>query len=83
MSLFLTIGRLVAEGGEVSVDSEGIVTHMTMVDVTDVPHVREGDEVIIFGNDITVIELANKINTIAYEILTSVSERVKRVFYQL
>jgi alanine racemase len=56
---------------------------MTMVDITDVPHVEEGDEVIIFGNDLTMIELANKIGTIAYEILTSVSERVKRVFYQL
>ncbi|PWK26755.1 alanine racemase [Arcicella aurantiaca] len=56
---------------------------MTMVDVTDVPHVQEGDEVIIFGNDLTMIELANKIGTIAYEILTSVSQRVKRVFYQM
>jgi Alr-MurF fusion protein len=56
---------------------------MTMVDITDVPHVEEGDEVIIFGNGLTMIELANKIGTIAYEILTSVSERVKRVFYQL
>jgi alanine racemase len=56
---------------------------MTMVDVTDVPHVEEGDEVIIFSNDLTMIELANKIGTIAYEILTSVSQRVKRVFYQL
>lgn len=56
---------------------------MTMVDITDVPHVEEGDEVIIFGNDLTMIELSNKIGTIAYEILTSVSERVKRVFYQL
>ncbi len=56
---------------------------MTMVDVTDVPHVQEGDEVIIFGNDLTMIELASKIGTIAYEILTSVSQRVKRVFYQM
>jgi Alr-MurF fusion protein len=56
---------------------------MTMVDITDVPHVEEGDEVIIFGNGLTMIELAHKIGTIAYEILTSVSERVKRVFYQL
>lgn len=56
---------------------------MTMVDVTDVPHVQEGDEVIIFGKDLTMIELANKIGTIAYEILTSVSQRVKRVFYQM
>lgn len=56
---------------------------MTMVDISDVPHVQEGDEVMIFGNDLTMIELADKIGTIAYEILTSVSQRVKRVFYQL
>ena len=56
---------------------------MTMVDITDIPHVEEGDEVIVFGNGLTMIELANKIGTIAYEIITSVSERVKRVFYQL
>ena len=56
---------------------------MTMVDITEVPHVEEGDEVIIFGNGLTMVELASKIGTIAYEILTSVSERVKRVFYQL
>ena len=45
--------------------------------------IKKGDEVIIFGNDLKIMELAIKINTIAYEILTSVSERVKRVFYQL
>jgi alanine racemase len=56
---------------------------MTMVDVTDVPHVEESDEVIVFGNDLTIMDLAKKINTIPYEILTSVSERVKRIFYQL
>jgi alanine racemase len=56
---------------------------MTMVDITDAQHVEEGDEVIIFGNELTMVELANKIGTIAYEILTGVSERVKRIFYQL
>ena len=57
---------------------------MTIVDITDVlQHVEEGDEVIIFGNGLTMIELASKVGTIPYEILTSVSERVKRVFYQL
>jgi len=60
-----------------------ICMDMTMVDITDVPNVQEGDQAIIFGNYLTMIELANKINTIPYEILTSVSERVKRVFYQL
>jgi Alr-MurF fusion protein len=56
---------------------------MTMIDITDLSHVQEGDEVIIFNKDLTIMELSKKINTIPYEVLTSVSERVKRVFYQL
>jgi alanine racemase len=53
---------------------------MCMINVT---HAKasEGDEVIIFGDNPSVSELAAKIGTISYEILTSVGERVKRVFY--
>lgn len=54
---------------------------MTMVDTTDVP-VQEGDEVIIFGQDLPITHLADQIGTIPYEILTGISERVKRVFYK-
>jgi alanine racemase len=54
---------------------------MTMVDVTGVA-VQEGDEVIVFGKDLSIIRLADQINTIPYEILTGISERVKRVFYK-
>ncbi len=53
---------------------------MTMVDVSDIP-AEVGDEVIIFGKDPTIQELANAIGTIPYEILTNVSERVKRVYH--
>lgn len=53
---------------------------MTMVDVTNIP-VEAGDEVIVFGNELSIIEMAKRINTIPYEILTNVSERVKRIFY--
>ena len=42
---------------------------LCMVDVTDIK-AKEGDEVIIFGKDIPVTELASTINTIPYEILT-------------
>jgi alanine racemase len=52
---------------------------MTMVDVTGMD-VQEGDEVIIFGNGLPIQEVAAKIRTIPYELLTSVSQRVKRVF---
>lgn len=54
---------------------------MTMVDTTGVP-VQAGDEVIIFGQDLPITHLADQIGTIPYEILTGISERVKRVFYK-
>ena len=54
---------------------------MTMVDVTEAV-CEEGDEVIIFGKDLSITELATSIGTIPYELLTGVSERVKRVFYK-
>lgn len=54
---------------------------MTMLDVTDAD-CDEGDEVILFGDYPTIRDLAAWTNTIPYEILTSVSERVRRVFYR-
>ncbi len=54
---------------------------MTMIDVSEVD-CEEGDEVIIFGKEPSIKDLASKIGTIPYEILTNVSERVKRVFYK-
>ncbi len=54
---------------------------MTMVDVTGIP-AREGDQAVIFGKAPTIEELARLSYTIPYEILTSVSQRVKRVYYQ-
>lgn len=54
---------------------------MTMVDVTDIQDVSEGDEVIIFGSELPVQHVARWINTIPYEIMTSVSQRVKRVYF--
>ncbi|MDR0422806.1 MAG: bifunctional UDP-N-acetylmuramoyl-tripeptide:D-alanyl-D-alanine ligase/alanine racemase [Proteiniphilum sp.] len=52
---------------------------LCMVDVTGI-EVEEGDTVILFGEGLSVIELAESIGTIPYEILTSVSPRVKRVY---
>lgn len=51
---------------------------MTMVDVTGID-VKEGDMAIIFGADLPIEEVAARINTIPYEILTSTSARIKRV----
>lgn len=52
---------------------------MCMVDITDIA-AEEGDEVIIFSKDLPISVLAEQIGTIPYEILTSIGERVKRVF---
>lgn len=58
-----------------------ICMDVTMIDVTGID-CAEGDSVEIFGNHIRVEELAEKLGTIPYEILTSVSSRVKRIYYR-
>ncbi|RTY85699.1 bifunctional UDP-N-acetylmuramoyl-tripeptide:D-alanyl-D-alanine ligase/alanine racemase [Flavobacterium sp. RSP15] len=58
-----------------------ICMDMLMVDVTGV-ECKEGDSILIFGENPTVSFIAQKLNTIPYEILTSISQRVKRVFYR-
>ena len=54
---------------------------MLMVDVTNIT-CEERDEVIIFGETPHVTEIATICQTIPYEILTSISQRVKRIFYK-
>lgn len=51
-----------------------------MVDVTDVPNVHLGDDVEIFGEHIPVSEMSDTLGTITYEVLTSISPRVKRIY---
>ncbi len=55
---------------------------MTMLDVTHIPEAKEGDEVLVFGKDLPVQQVAAWMNTIPYEVFTSVSSRVKRVYFQ-
>ena len=52
-----------------------------MIDVTDID-CKEGDMVEIFGDHLPVRVLSDALDTIPYEVLTSVSTRVKRVYYQ-
>ncbi|MEO7977916.1 bifunctional UDP-N-acetylmuramoyl-tripeptide:D-alanyl-D-alanine ligase/alanine racemase [Flavobacterium sp.] len=54
---------------------------MLMVNVSDI-ECKEGDSVIVFGESPTVIEMAEALKTIPYEILASISQRVKRVFFR-
>ncbi len=58
-----------------------ICMDMLMVDTTAIP-CKEGDSVIIFGESPTITFMANQLQTIPYEIMTSISQRVKRVFYR-
>lgn len=54
---------------------------MLMADVSGI-NCKEGEQVIIFGESPSVVLMADKLHTIPYEILTSISQRVKRVFYR-
>jgi len=58
---------------------------LTMIDVTDIRNVRQGDEVVLLGRqggaEISADEIAAWANTISYEILTSIGTRVPRIHY--
>ncbi len=53
---------------------------MCMLDITGLD-VKEGDEVIVFNTQETLYNLSEKLNTIPYEVLTNISQRVKRIYY--
>jgi alanine racemase len=57
-----------------------ICMDMTMIDITDIPSVREGDSVQVFGKNLTITQVAQWAGTIPYEILTSIGPRVKRIY---
>ena len=67
-------GSLVPVIGNVCMD-------MTMLDITG-KDIREGDEVIVFGEPLPVYQLASWAQTIPYEILTGISQRVRRVYFE-
>jgi alanine racemase len=69
---FLVRGKYAPIIGNICMD-------MTMIDVTGTS-AREGDEVIIFGENPSVMSMARTLDTIPYEVLTGISERVKRVY---
>jgi alanine racemase len=59
-----------------------ICMDMTMIDVTGIPNVKVGDQVEVFGPHLPIETLAAWAETIPYEILTSIGQRVKRVYIQ-
>lgn len=74
------VGEVMVRGMRVPIVGN-ICMDACMVDITDTD-IQVGDEVEIFGKHIPVTELSDKLGTIPYEILTSVSHRVKRVYFK-
>ncbi len=74
------VGKMMVTGKPVPVIGN-VCMDMTMLDITGVD-VNVGDEVIVFGEELPVSELALLAQSIPYEILTGISQRVKRVYYE-
>jgi len=55
---------------------------MTMVDITGIKDLKEGDQVIVFGEELSLQQLAKWAGTIPYEIMTGISQRVKRIYFE-
>jgi alanine racemase len=66
-------GKIVPTIGKICMD-------MCMIDITGI-NAEEGDEVIVFNDVIRVEDIATQLNTIPYEVLTGISQRVKRIYY--
>lgn len=75
------VGYVLIEGQK-AVIVGSICMDMMMVDVTDIS-CSIGTEVFVFGSELRVTEIARLWNTIPYEVMTGISQRVKRVFYKL
>lgn len=74
------VGKMLVNGKAAPVIGT-VCMDMTMLDVTDVKDVKEGDNVVVFGAQLPLQEIAGWVHTIPYEIMTSVSQRVKRIYF--
>lgn len=74
------VGEVLVNGHRAKVVGN-ICMDLCMIDVTGIP-AKEGDQVEIFGDHLTISEVAGWLKTISYEVLTSVSRRVKRIYFQ-
>ncbi len=80
--------RLLSNRGEVLIKGRrapiigNICMDMCMVDASNVEDVQPGDEVILFGEDLPVEEIATKIGTIVNEVVAAVNKRVPRIYIQ-
>lgn len=73
------VGTVIVNNTEVPIIGN-ICMDATMIDITDTD-AEIGDEVILFGKELPITRMAEKLDTIPYEIITSVSRRVKRLYY--
>lgn len=71
---FYINGKLAPIVGNICMD-------MCMIDLRGID-AKEGDEVIVFGDEYPITEIASQMKTIPYEVFTSISRRVKRIYYQ-
>ena len=82
--LLSNLGEVLVGGQRASVAGR-VCMDLTMVDVTDIRNVKQGDEVVLLGRqgdaEISADQIAAWANTISYEILTSISARVPRIHY--
>ena len=74
------VGKMIVKGKMAPVIGS-VCMDMTMLDISKIAGVKEGDEVVVFGAGLSLEKLAKWAETIPYEIMTTVSQRVKRVYY--
>ena len=74
------VGEVLINGKRAKVIGN-VCMDLVIIDVTNI-EAKEGDVVEIFGDHLTISEVADWLNTIPYEVLTSVSRRVKRIYFQ-
>ena len=74
------VGEVLVNGQRAKVIGN-VCMDLVMIDVTNL-EAKEGDQVEIFGDNLTITEVSDWLKTIPYEVLTSVSRRVKRVYFQ-
>ena len=75
------VGKMLVNGQLAPVIG-AVCMDMTMIEVTDTPDVKEGDEVIVFGSGLRIQQIAEWAGTIPYEVMTGISQRVKRVYFE-
>lgn len=74
------VGKVLVNG-QIAPVVGNVCMDVCMIDLTDV-QAKEGDEVILFGKDLSINEIAKSLQTIPYEVLTGISRRVKRIYFK-